>query len=303
MSTCLVIDGEVIETHRTRKRNDKRLALREPVILPPDVDTKVVSLRQLDRADQEQHVTALLIQSRAGLAAATDAHQAVEWKAKAGAIQELAKQLQLSREIQLDAAEFTRRAERAVGIAIREGQSNGTVETSSEARARGAHAREVKAGRRSISSEEIDRKIRVSSLLTPTEQSGGSSGQHSVFKLADGVSDPHFEKAIAEARAEGNLSRANVARKAQALAARRAVAHETPIPPTPRPKLEPRSRLTKHDSTEMLANINGMLNGIVETLPFIDPADIDAESNRAVINNIRHAMGKLRSLLKGIENG
>jgi hypothetical protein len=51
----------------------------------------------------------------------------VEWKAKGAAIQELTKQLQLGKDMQLDAAEFVRRAERGLGVAIREGQLDGSI--------------------------------------------------------------------------------------------------------------------------------------------------------------------------------
>lgn len=51
----------------------------------------------------------------------------VEYKQKAHAITEISKQLRLGKELQLDAAEFLRRAERGLGVAIRDGQDNGTV--------------------------------------------------------------------------------------------------------------------------------------------------------------------------------
>jgi hypothetical protein len=118
--------------------------------------------------------------------------------------------------------------------------------------------------------------------------------------MTDCVSDAQFAQALAEARAEGNLSRANVARKARALAS---AADPQSTQPEPSASAESKRRLTKHDSTEMLANINGMLNGIVESIPFIDQNDIDATANRAVIKNIRKSMAQISALLKGIENG
>lgn len=128
--------------------------------------------------------------------------------------------------------------------------------------------------------------------------------------MTDGVSDEQFEEAIAEAKAEENLSRANVARKAKAKAQRKEPIDandpliDADVEPEPEPEpAQPKKRLTKHDSTEMLANINGMLNGIVESIPFIDPADIDATENKQVIENIRQSIGSIRKLLKGIENG
>lgn len=112
--------------HRRRERN----VVRSVEVLPPDVETKVGALRTLDGAAQAAAVTAMLSHSRTGLLAAIAAHdlpQIVEWKAKGAAIQEIAKQVRLGKELRLDADEFVRRAERGLGVAIREGQAAGTV--------------------------------------------------------------------------------------------------------------------------------------------------------------------------------
>ena len=128
--------------------------------------------------------------------------------------------------------------------------------------------------------------------------------------MTDGVSNEAFEEAIAEARAEENLSRANVARKAKAKSEPASALnledprHDENVVPE-MPAAQAKRRLTKHDSVEMLANINGMLNGIVETLPFIDPTEVDFSQldNRRVIENIRQSMSSIRKLLKEIEHG
>jgi hypothetical protein len=39
---------------------------------------------------------------------------------------------------------------------------------------------------------------------------GGNRGQAGIYHLTDGVSDREFEESVEEAKAEGNLSRANV---------------------------------------------------------------------------------------------
>jgi len=297
MTSAMVIDqdGEVIAPRR-RERNAGRIL----EVLPPTAGAKVAALERMSAQQQIEHVNGLLNNSRSGLLAAIEAQSIpgiVEHKAKSLAIQMISKQLKLSRAVQDDAVVLVRMSERAIAVAIRYGQSIGTVETKSDALARGAQAREIKAGRRSFSPGEKDRKIAVATLLTPTEQSGGKSREFSVFNLSDGVTDEQFEEALAQARGEGNLSRANVARKASALAI-----GTGDVVPEPKSEPAPKPRLTKHDSTEMLANINGMLNGIVESLPFIDPADIDAAANKAVISNIHHSMGHIRTLLKGIQN-
>ena len=61
---------------------------------------------------------------------ARSVHHAVITRLMNGAsVVEMTKQLNLSREIQLDAQEMVRRAERGVGLAVRNGQVDGTVQT------------------------------------------------------------------------------------------------------------------------------------------------------------------------------
>lgn len=272
----------------------------EAEVLMPDVDTQVNSLRRLDDpALQTRAVTVMLSHARTGLLAAIaaqDLPQIVQYKAKAAAIHEIAKQVRLGKDMQLDAAELVRRAERGLGVAIREGQDRREI-----------IARGTNPGNQYTSEE--DRITAFSKIARPTdfatadELSGGRSD--GIYAMTDGVSDAQFEEAVTEAKTEGNLSRANVARKCKAKSKPVVDANDPLIDAQvaePEPT-QPKKRLTKHDSTEMLANINGMLNGIVESLPFIDPAEIDADNSKPVIHNIRHSLGAIRKLLKEIDNG
>jgi hypothetical protein len=114
----------------------------------------------------------------------------------------------LEKDVLLDVAELVRRAERAIGVAIRQGQEAGTVRD-----ARG--------------SKQLLRADGGGPLLSPRDfcnagELSPGNGQAGVYTLTDGIPDEAFEAAIKEARAEGNLSRASVARKAEACAAERA---------------------------------------------------------------------------------
>lgn len=293
-----VFEGEVVESPRRRERN----AARSLSVLPPDVQTKVSELSTLSGESQARAVTAMLSHSRTGLLAAVaaqDLPQIVEWKAKGAAVREIAKQLQLGNEIQQDATEFVRRAERGLGVAIREGQELGEIVRKGEtAGPKGDYLRNG----RVVHVEPLP----IEKKPSPTDYLGRGGGyQSAVYALTDGVSDEAFEEALAEAKSEGNLSRANVARKAKAKAAQSDTLEETPHHPSTEatPQEKKQKRLTKHDSTEMLANVNGMLNGIVESLPFIDPTDIDwtDAQNRRVVGNIRKSMAQIRGLLREIE--
>lgn len=282
------------ETHRRRERN----IVRAVEVLPPDVETKVGALRRLDGAAQAAAVTAMLSHSRTGLLAAIAAHdlpQIVEWKAKGAAIQEIAKQVRLGKELRLDADEFVRRAERGLGVAIRDGQKSGRILSKGQVISRSnQHGKVVDPVDSGISSRPTD-------FASGTELSGvGREG--GIYAMTDGVSDEQFEDAIAEARMEGNLSRANVARKARAKVAVDADDPLIDAEVAAAPQRE-KKRLTKHDSTEMLANIAGMLSGVVEAIRFMDPTDIDATDAQPTIQNIRQSLGVVRKLLKEIENG
>lgn len=278
-----IIEGEVVGT-------------RDLDLLPPSKDEKLATMSSWTPERQVEHVTELLVGAHAGLLvaiAAQDLPGIVEAKQKAATIQEISKQLRMGKDMQLHAAEFVRRAERGVGLAIRDGQERGTIRKHRASRAQG-HQEPLKSPTDFVGKGE----------LTGRENSG-----EGIYGMTDGVSDEAFEQAIADAREEGNLSRANVARKCKTQAeagnclGKNRVDQNEAAPLNEQPSAK--KRLTKHDSTEMLANINGMLNGIVESLPFINPAEIDFTEieNRRVVDNMRNSMSSIRKLLKEIEHG
>lgn len=289
----MIIEGEVVESTRL------------PDVLPPSQDEKLAAMSRWTPEQQVEHVTLMLVQANTGLLlsiAAQDLPGIVTAKAKAATIEKIVAQLRLGKDMRRNAAEFCRRAERGLGVAIREGQERGEIETWKEARVRAGRARHS-----ANESDQVAEKPRPTDFAEGHEFSG-VRGQGGIYAMTDGVSDEQFEEAIAEAKSEGNLSRANVARKCKAKS-KPAIEADDPlidadVDPASEPgPPQPKKRLTKHDSTEMLANINGMLNGIVETIPFINPAEVDAKANKAVIDNIGYSMGRVRKLLREIENG
>lgn len=145
-------------------------------------------------------VTQALVRSKAWLAQAmesTDPEPIVKVKAWAATVEEATRQLGLGQEIELDAAEIVRRAERGIGVAIRNGQAAGEIETRVEAASR--------AGRQRFGAAE--------SLKPRPHDYGTKDELTTVYALTDGVDEPLFEEGLTEAKAEGNLSRANVVRK------------------------------------------------------------------------------------------
>lgn len=154
-------------------------------------------------ATNEVAVSDYLTRARDWLSTAvemTGPEQIAMAKAEIATAAEATKQLGLSKEIQLDAQEMVRRAEYALARSIRKGQAEGTV------RSQGVGSKDnLSPGR--------------TELPSPYDFAGkhelhGTGGRPGIYNL--GEAEPEdLDEAIDAAKAEGNLSRANVARKAQ----------------------------------------------------------------------------------------
>lgn len=119
-----------------------------------------------------------------------------------------ARELRLSKDIQLDAQEMVRRAEFALGKAIRKGQEDGSIASKAEM---ASYAGRVSAGQRLGQSQSLERPTKPSDFATESELMGARGD--GLYALADNADADQFETALSEARSEGNLSRANVVRK------------------------------------------------------------------------------------------
>src|SRR5215467_11830375 len=129
--------------------------------------------------------------------------QIAEIKSQAEALRVYTAQKQLGKDAQLAAAEIVRRAERGIAVAIRRGQGNGQIAKRGDRGSRGAPG--VHGGNPG------DR--RGDHLGSPREIFRHGDERADAYAMSDGVSDTDFEDALGEAKAEGNLSRANVVRK------------------------------------------------------------------------------------------
>lgn len=182
-----------------------------------------VEIAQLDvallpREQRGEIVARALRESRSWLAVAsrnTDPTPIVEFRAWAATVAEMAKQKGLAEEIQLDALEMVRRAERGIGLAVRNGQQAGDIAALGyKGVPKVASYQRVRRGQE----ETVHRRLpagvdQTTSLLSPAEFFTGPQERVDIYRMTDGVSDAQFEAALAEARAEGSLSRANVVRK------------------------------------------------------------------------------------------
>lgn len=130
--------------------------------------------------------------------------QIVEVKSQAEAIRVYTMQKQLGKDAQLSATEIVRRAERGIGVAIRRGQEDGSIYKKHAGR-----PQEINHGDTQV-------KVRPVTDFAKYDDLGGSGNQPGIYDLTDDVSDEDFEQALAQAKAEQNLTRANVARKVKA---------------------------------------------------------------------------------------
>lgn len=169
-------------------------------------DRRAVAVSALARGQEDiaalplqergQLVTRALEESKSWLAVATrgtDPAPIAEFKAWAATVAEMTRQKGLAREIQLDAVEMVRRAERGIGVATRHGQAVGVIS------GHGGDRRASNGAPRTLGS--------------PAELLPNSHERADVYAMTDGVTDEAFEDALAAAREEHNLARANVVRK------------------------------------------------------------------------------------------
>ena len=159
-------------------------------------------IASLEPQARSEMVTHALFESRQWLAVATkgtDPTPIAEFKAWAATVAEMTKQKNLAAEIQADAMEMVRRAERGLGQAIRNGQEAGDIRQSGHS-----------------DGGPGNRVADYTSIASPTDFAPKhelSNTHGGIYDMTDGVSDEEFEDALADAREEGNLSRANVIRK------------------------------------------------------------------------------------------
>lgn len=213
----------------------------------------------IDRAaDPGEFVLMALDRGKTWLAEALqhgDLDALVDAKGYAATLRVAVMQKQLGKDAELAATELVRRAERCIGLGIRQGQAAGTI------RRRGERGPE-----KDPANSRIFFKPSPTDYADPFELSSNGEG---IYRFTDGVSDEQFEQAIEAAKAEGNLSRANVVRKATGV--------ERPA------KRHPLLHKTHHIKAERVIDetINA-LDGLVMGLHLVgDVRSLDAEKRLA----------------------
>lgn len=129
----------------------------------------------------------------------------VSIKGQVVTIQVATRELDMSQEAQDLAAEAVRRAEWTLGMAIRKGQAEGVVAKRGDIGGQGAPG--VRGASGSPRGGHLDTPMALVGAGHPSELTP-------FYELADAAPRPEqFDKALGDAKAEGNLSRANVIRK------------------------------------------------------------------------------------------
>jgi len=168
-------------------------------------------IEQMPQDAREMLIASNLEQADAWLRAALDVpspdpRSIADYKVQVAAIEQMARQLRVSKDLQNNATKCIRRAERGVGVAIRKGQEDGVIATLAD----GASKREAHRGSNNTSVLDRASKPSPDEFASKAELHGNGAG---IYHMTDDVSDEQFEEALAEAESEGNLSRANVVRK------------------------------------------------------------------------------------------
>ena len=234
-----------------------------------------------------------------------DIGQIAECKSQAEAVRVYTMSKQLGRDAQLSATEIVRRAERGIAVAIRRGQQAGMIARRGERGSRGAAG--VHGGNPG--------DTRGDHLGSSASFFRHGSERAGAYAMTDGVPEADFEKAVAEAKAEGNLSRANLVRKI-----RERHGQDTGGPGTPVPDPADRSpeaaqarrdliarlaagRLTSRQIAAQLQITDQRLREIVREHGIAIPADAVAGRGRRIDSTriVRETAHALEGLVMGIE--
>jgi hypothetical protein len=223
-------------------------------------------------------VTKALEESRSWLEVAmkgTDPTPIAEFKAWAATVEEATRQKNLGRDIELTAAEMVRRAERGIGVAIRRGQEAGEIAKPYD---------NLRHGQGAVDKTSLPPG--PTTYAAASELSGNGAG---IYHLTDGVTDEQFDAAIDEAKAEGNLSRANVVRK---------VKGEAPKP-TGRP--EHLRGMRHHDPNRIVRETVIGLEGYVLGIDLIDFDGLDRARIAAWSGSLAASLQSLNRLSRRLK--
>lgn len=211
----------------------------------------------------------------------------VDIKSKTAAILVYTRQKELGKDAELAASEIIRRAERAIGLCIAQGQRDGVV---------ARHGGDTS-------------KIPDGNLASPSAFVSGARERCDV-KIFAGTTDVDFDEAIETAKAEGSLSRANVLRKlgrdySAEARAERAKPNATPAPKQWRTVGDPNFKKRHLKADRLVAETVIALDGVCSALDLVDISNLNPErieewatsfsKSIARINRFRKEMARVQT--------
>lgn len=243
-------------------------------------------------ADPGEFVVQCLERGKSWLAEALehgDLEQLVNIKGYAETLRVATMQKQLGKDAQLSATELVRRAERCIGVGVRQGQAVGDIRTKGETGPQPPYERNgcLVAG--------SDRgAVDGVSKTSPSEFFNSGKEMVAAYDMTDDVTDDEFEQAIEEARAEENLSRANLTRKLKPHKAK----------PKPADRSEFHHKTRRIDPSRIIEEAISTLEGLAMALALIEPADytaLDAEKRLEWLEALSQPLAAINRMKKGLQ--
>lgn len=270
----VVIDGDVVEAPGTDMEA---------------LEQRLMGLSAVSVEQREAEITATLEQSAQLLALvsqATDpARFASAGKSAAAMASEYSKRLGVSKDIVLDAQVQQRRWERALGVAIREGQERGEITS------RNANLSQYAEGR-----QESFGRAAPTDFASKSELGGGRAPGTGIYGMTDNVTESEFDAALVDSLADGNVSRVNVVRKIKE-------AKGTAPDPEPKRKGDPKRAKKQLDTLRRLVNSLEGTQIILDDFSHagLDPAITDEEANEIIagLDTFVRAIGRVKKSLNG----
>jgi hypothetical protein len=220
-------------------------------------------------ADPGEFVVQCLERGKTWLAEALehgDLDALVNTKGYAATLRVAVMQKQLGKDAELSATELVRRAERCIGLGIRQGQAAGHIA--------GVGASNL--GLQGLETPTVAAGVRNPSELTP------------LYGLADDVTDDQFEQAINEAKDEKNLSRVNIVRKLKGKPK-----------PAPKDRHEIHHKKRRIDAERIIEESIAILEGLAMGLGQIeDVKSLDAEKRLVWLDAIAEPLAAINHFRK-----
>lgn len=208
----------------------------------------------------------------------------VNVKGYAATLRTATMQKQLGKDAELAATELVRRAERCIGLGIRAGQQDGSVNS------HGSNLNKHAGADRSPGYAPRP----VTDFATRGELHGDRIDGTGIYDLTDDVTDDDFERALSQARDEGNMSRANIGRHANPAKAKTK---------KPKDRDEYHRGTRRLDPARIIEETINSLEGLAIGLSLLETADyaaLDASKRLEWLEALNQSLSAITRLKRGL---